>query len=55
MKALRTVLAVAAVTLVATHSSFAMFSVPEIDPGLGVGALAFLGGAILVIRGRRKA
>jgi len=55
MKTLRLILAVSAVTLVAAHSSFAMFVVPEIDPGLGVGALAFLGGAILVIRGRRKA
>jgi len=30
-------------------------SVPEIDPAMGMGALALLGGAILVIRGRKKA
>jgi hypothetical protein len=30
------------------------FSVPEIDPGMGVNALALLGGALLVIRGRRR-
>jgi hypothetical protein len=28
--------------------------VPEIDPGTGVSALALLGGALLVIRGRRR-
>ena len=27
---------------------------PEIDPGTGVNALALLGGALLVIRGRRR-
>ena len=29
-------------------------SVPEIDPAMGVGALALLSGALLVIRGRQK-
>jgi hypothetical protein len=29
-------------------------SVPEIDPGLGVNALALLGGAVLVIRSARR-
>jgi hypothetical protein len=29
-------------------------SVPEIDPGSGMSALALLSGAVLVIRGRRK-
>ena len=28
--------------------------VPEIDPAAGVGALAMLSGAALIIRGRRK-
>jgi hypothetical protein len=28
--------------------------IPEIDPGTGVNALALLGGALLVIRGRRR-
>jgi hypothetical protein len=27
---------------------------PEIDPGLGINALALLGGAALIIRSRRK-
>lgn len=36
-------------------SSLAMAApVPEIDPGSGVSALALLGGALLVIRGRRR-
>jgi len=57
MKALRTTLAVVAVTLIAAHASFATPPpvTPEIDPGLGVGMLAFLGGAIAVVRGRKKA
>jgi hypothetical protein len=54
MKMTRTLLAVLAVTLIATHASFAS-AVPEIDPAMGTGALALLGGAILVIRGRKKA
>jgi hypothetical protein len=29
-------------------------AIPEIDPGAGVNALALLGGALLVIRGRRR-
>ncbi len=29
-------------------------STPEVDPSTGVAALALLGGAALVIRGRRK-
>jgi MYXO-CTERM domain-containing protein len=28
--------------------------VPEIDPATGIGALALLGGALLVVRARRK-
>jgi len=55
MKNLRTLLAVFAVTLFATHASFARLdSVPEIDPRMGAGALALLSGAIMVIRGRKK-
>ena len=55
MKMMRTLLAVLTVTLIATHASFAVPSTtPEIDPAMGTGALALLGGAILVIRGRRK-
>ena len=29
-------------------------TVPEIDPAMGIGALALLSGAILVIRARRR-
>jgi hypothetical protein len=54
MKMTRTLLAVLAVTLIATHASFAAVA-PEIDPAMGTGALALLGGAIMVIRGRKKA
>jgi LPXTG-motif cell wall-anchored protein len=57
MKIIRSLLAVVAVTLIAVHASFAIPStgVPEIDPAMGTGALALLGGAIMVIRGRKKA
>lgn len=38
-----------------TGSAMAVPStVPEIDPGAAVNALALLGGALLVIRGRRR-
>jgi len=47
----RSLLAVLAVTCIATHAAFASI-VPEIDPAMGVGALALLGGSIMVIRGR---
>jgi hypothetical protein len=43
--------------LVTCLSSLAMgaaVAAPEISPATGVGALALLSGAILVIRGRRK-
>ncbi len=40
--------------LIAGLSTSAMASVPEIDPGMGVNALALLGGAILVIRSARR-
>ena len=53
MKMTRTMLAILAVTLIATRASFAT-AIPEIDPGMGAGALALLSGAILVIRGRKK-
>jgi len=32
----------------------AVVNVPEIDPSTGVSALALLGGALLVLRARRK-
>lgn len=59
MKSLRNLLAVLAVVMIASHTAYAGFpasggSVPEIAPAMGTGALALLGGAILVIRGRVK-
>ena len=64
MNFFRRFLAVMLVTVIATHPSFAglgappplpdAFGSPEIDPGMCMGALAFLSGAILVIRGRVK-
>jgi len=51
----RTALAVIAVTLAVSSVSYAGAApVPEIDPAMGAGALALLGGAIMVIRGRRR-
>jgi hypothetical protein len=54
MKSLRKLIAVLAVTMIATHAAFAGYGVPEIAPAMGTGALALLGGAILVIRGRAR-
>jgi len=58
---LRTSLAVLAVTFLASASGHAAphhhhpyFSTPEIDPSMASGALALVGGAIVVIRGRRR-
>ena len=45
------------VLMFASISSFAVaggIATPEISPASGVGALALLSGALLVIRGRRK-
>jgi hypothetical protein len=53
MKIIRSILAVLAVTILAIHPLFGG-GAPEIDPATGIGMLAFLGGAILVIRGRVK-
>jgi hypothetical protein len=49
----RSGLSVLLVAFVAYHHAQAT-PVPEIDPTMGVGALALLGGAVMVIRGRRK-
>jgi hypothetical protein len=65
----RNILAVLVVTLIASHVSFAsgcstveaalgkcsVSSVPEIDAAMGAGALALIGGAVMVIRGRVRA
>jgi hypothetical protein len=53
MKSFRNLLAVLAITVIATHPLFAQHT-PEIDPGMGIGALALIGGIILVMRGRVK-
>jgi hypothetical protein len=56
MKALRTVLSVVAFTLLASHFALADTEcVPEVNPAMGMTALAFLSGAVMVIRGRKKA
>jgi hypothetical protein len=52
----RTALSVVAVTLIASNVALAKLDqVPEVDPAMGALALVFLGGAIMVIRGRTKA
>jgi len=57
-KSVRNYLAVMAVTVIATHPLYGPPhpppGTPEIDPGMSMAGLAFLGGAILVIRGRVK-
>jgi len=50
----RNIAAVLAVTLAATAVSFGQPPAPEIDSTMGTAALALLGGAIVVIRGRRR-
>ena len=54
MKMTWIVLFALAVAVIATPQMLAspVHSVPEIDPSMGVGALALLGGAIMVMRGR---
>jgi len=60
MKSLRNILAVMAVVMIASHTAYAGLpdpggnGAPEIDPAMGTGVLALLGGAIMVIRGRIK-
>ena len=56
---LRNSLAVLTVLLAAySHAHAAYFSggsqTPEIDPSVAAGGLALLGGAILLVRGRRR-
>jgi hypothetical protein len=50
---MRIVLAVALFTIGVAGTAFG--SVPEIDPASGASALALLAGALVVMRGRRKA
>lgn len=54
LKMLRSALAALAVTVIATQVSFAARKAPEINPAMGSAALALIGGAILVIRGRAR-
>jgi hypothetical protein len=48
----RYLLALLAVTVISTHAAFAAPGVPEIDPAMGAGALALMGGVVMVVRGR---
>jgi len=52
---LKTLVAVSLLLMGVTGAAFARISVPEIDAGSAVNALALVSGALLVIRGRRKA
>jgi LPXTG-motif cell wall-anchored protein len=36
------------------HAAYFVPQTPEIDPSLATGGLALLGGAILLVRGRRR-
>jgi uncharacterized membrane-anchored protein len=55
MKTVRNLLAILAVIVIATQVSFAAQGfAPEVNPEMGLAALALLGGAIAVIRGRAK-
>jgi hypothetical protein len=40
--------------LLGTGTAFAAMTVPEIDPGSGINALALLAAGVVVFRGRRK-
>ncbi|HEY7392793.1 MAG TPA: hypothetical protein VH640_30010 [Bryobacteraceae bacterium] len=53
---MKTLVAVALLLMGVTGAAFsAVTAVPEIDAGSAVNALALISGAVLVIRGRRKA
>jgi hypothetical protein len=53
---LKTLVAVALLLIGVTGAAFARISsVPEIDAGSAVNALALISGTVLVIRGRRRA
>jgi hypothetical protein len=41
-------------TVLPAHARLEPTITPEMDPSLGLGVLVFIGGAIMVIRGRRK-
>jgi len=49
------IIAIVLFVLGVTGAAMAVSPTPEIDPGTGMNALALLGGALLVIRGRRRA
>jgi hypothetical protein len=52
---LKTLVAVALLLMGVTGAALAKIPAPEIDAGSAVNALALVSGALLVIRGRRKA
>ena len=52
---LRNSLAVLVAVCFLTANAHALFyTVPEIDPSMGAGALAVMGGVIAMVRGRRR-
>ena len=54
MKTLKIAIPVALIALCFSPKAFAFPGVPEINPADGISALALLGGAIMVFRGRFK-
>ncbi len=55
MKNLKTAVPVALLTLCFSVKAFAVFpTVPEVNPADGISALALLGGAVMIFRGRLK-
>ena len=52
---MRKVIGLALIVIGCVGTALAGTSVPEIDPGSAGSALALISGALLVIRGRRKA
>jgi hypothetical protein len=54
LKTLKIALPVALIALCFSGKAFAGPTVPEVNPADGISAIALLGGAILVFRGRFK-
>jgi hypothetical protein len=54
MKTLKTALPVALLILCFSSKAFAGLPGPEINPADGISALALLGGAVMIFRGRLK-
>ncbi len=54
MKTLKLAIPVVLLTLCFSVKAFALPSTPEINPAEGISALALLGGAVMIFRGRLK-